>query len=462
MIGAAANRGKDPSRESEAMRQDPVGWLYDLQHLGVKLGLDNIRALLDVLEHPESAYPCLHVAGTNGKGSVAAMLSAMLRESGRRPGLFTSPHLVRPNERIRIDEADIATPDLHRLLEAMRQRIETGLAAGRLEVHPSFFETITATALTAFREREVGAAVLEVGLGGRLDATNAVESRVAVIVTLGLDHTKTLGPTLAQIAGEKAGIVKPGRPLVTGVEQPEGLAVLRRVCRDAGSPLLHVREHASVRTAGDGSFEIRTADARYRDLRLSLAGVHQFDNAAVAVVALETFLDSLGERLDPDAVRRGLAAVRWAGRLQWIPGSPPLLLDGAHNAEGAATLARFLEGWTPPRGSDGAQRARPVGLFGAMRGKDLDGILSPLSAFTDTVVVTQPGVERAAEADELLAAAERRFARAELVRDPAGAFERARTLAGNERYVLVAGSLYLVGQVLGLLERAPVPGPVSM
>ena len=185
---------------------ESVRWLYDLQHFGVKLGLENIRALLGVLDHPERAYPSVIVAGTNGKGSVAAMLHAMLGAAGVRAGLFTSPHLVRPNERIRIADRDIDDDEFDRLLRRIRRRIEDGLAGGDIEVHPSFFEVITATALEAFRDNELRAAVLEVGLGGRLDATNAVSSDLSVIVNIDLDHVKSLGPTIEQIAGEKAGV----------------------------------------------------------------------------------------------------------------------------------------------------------------------------------------------------------------------------------------------------------------
>ena len=185
--------------------RDMVQWLYGLQHFGIKLGLDNIRALLGILDHPERRYASAHIAGTNGKGSVAAMIDGMLGASGVASGLFTSPHLVRPNERIRLAGSDIEDGELERRLAEMRSIIEQGLEDGRLGVHPSFFEVITATALRAFADHGLQAAVLEVGLGGRLDATNAVEAEVAVIVSIGLDHTKTLGPTLEKIAREGMG-----------------------------------------------------------------------------------------------------------------------------------------------------------------------------------------------------------------------------------------------------------------
>ena len=457
------------------MDHDPVRWLYGLQHFGVKLGLDNIRALLDLLDHPEAAYSSALIAGTNGKGSVAAMLAAMLDASGRRSGLFTSPHLVRPNERIRIAGEDISTPDLHRHLESMRRRIERGRIDGALEVHPSFFEVITATALTVFRESAVDCAVLEVGLGGRLDATNAVSGRVSVVVSVALDHTKTLGPTLESIAGEKAGIIKPGRSVVTGVDQPEALAVLQRECRKAGSPLIEAGKLADLVIHEDGAFRISTKRAEYPGLRLSLPGRHQMRNARIAVVTFETLLEQFGDRADPEQARRGLASVRWPGRLQWVEADPPLLLDAAHNPAGATTLAEYLGDWLlfakqkgacPPSHDSGSQQmlgtVKPVLLFGAMKGKDIEGILSPLAGLVESAVVTRPGVERAADPRDVADTTSAVLGSAERIDDPALALERARELARPDRYVLVAGSLYLVGQILGLLEEEPVPGPVSM
>ncbi len=442
------------------MSRDPIRWLYDLQHFGVKLGLENIRALLDLLGRPEHGYPCVHVGGTNGKGSVGAMLVAMLEASGLASGLFSSPHLVRPNERIRIDGRDIATDDLHRLLRSIRADIERGLREGALEVHPSFFEVITATALSAFREAAVRAAVLEVGLGGRLDATNAVDGCVSVIVTVGLDHTKTLGPTLEHITREKAGIIKKGRPLVTAVDQPHALAILAEVASERGARLIETRHAASIEAGPDGRFHVRTARADYRNLAVSLAGRHQWHNARTAIVALETLADETGWSVDPAAVRLGLSRVRWPGRLQWVEAEPPLLLDGAHNAAGARVLADYLHEFA--ESERGRSLGPPVLLFGAMRGKDLDGILSPLAGRVRGAVVTRPGVERSLEPEEVVSVAGRVLGSAEIVAEPGLALERSRALATPRGYVLVAGSLYLVGQVLGMLEGEPVPGPVSM
>ncbi len=261
---------------ADSAQQAEIDWLYGLQHFGVKLGLDNIRRLLDVLDHPEAAYPSVSIAGTNGKGSVAAMLHSMLDASGLKTGLYTSPHLVRPNERIRLGDEDITGIELERQLRRMRETIASAFERGALETHPSFFEVITATALQSFRDHEVQAALLEVGLGGRLDATNAVDSDLSIIVSVDLDHTKTLGPTLGHIAAEKAGIVRPGTPVISGVVRQQAISVLQRICRERAAPLIDA--HLAVRLAGeDGSVISLESDRnRYEGIRLRLQGGIRF------------------------------------------------------------------------------------------------------------------------------------------------------------------------------------------
>jgi dihydrofolate synthase/folylpolyglutamate synthase len=438
------------------VRDDPVTWLYGLQTFGVKLGLDGIRALLHLLDRPQSAAPSVLVGGTNGKGSVAAMLDAMLQAHGRRTGLYTSPHLVRPNERIRIGGRDIDAAELDRTLDLVRAACERGLGSGALSAQPSFFEVMTAAAMTAFRAAGIDAAVLEVGLGGRLDATNAMDPIVSAIVTVDLDHVATLGGTLAAIAGEKAGIVRAGRVLVSGVAQPVALAVLRERCSASKATFLDARAAVGFEERPGGAFVLRSASARYEDLRLPLAGAHQRDNARVAVATLEAIAAATGFAVDPAAVRRGLAAVRWPGRLQLVPGRPPVLLDGAHNPQGAEALAAELAV------RSAAGQPRPVLVFAAMKDKDIAGLIAPLLPHVAHVVATQPGVDRAVDPETLAATIRGAGAGAEPAPSPAEALARARELAGGDGLVLVAGSLYLVGAVLALLEGRDAPGPVPM
>jgi dihydrofolate synthase/folylpolyglutamate synthase len=416
--------------------KDPVAWLYGLQSHGIKLGLEGIRALLGLLDHPERSYPSLLVGGTNGKGSVSAMLDAMFAASGRNAGLYTSPHLVRPNERIRIAGVDVSDAELHRILEIVRAACARGLAERQLEAHPSFFEVMTATALYAFRDARVDLAVLEVGLGGRLDATNATEPIVSAIVTVGLDHVETLGATLEAIALEKAGIIRAGRPLVSGVVQRDVVATLRARC-----------------AALDATF----VDARPTPLptgvKLALYGDHQRENARVAVTTFEAFCRETARESSGAAIRRGLESARWPGRLQWVPGTPSILLDGAHNVAGAEALAACLAVRGGPK---------PVLLFSAMNNKNIAGILGTLAPHVASVVATTPDVLRAAESGVILSIAHELGLPARAEMDPARALAQAKEVAGPDGVVLVAGSLYLVGAVVACLEGGAAPGPVSM
>ncbi len=418
------------------MTNDPISWLYGLQTHGVKLGLDGIRSLLTMLDRPERAYPAVLVGGTNGKGSVAAMVDAMLLASGVRSGLYTSPHLMRPNERIRIEGADIASPALHRALVTVRSVCERGMAEGVLSAHPSFFEVMTAAALWEFRERGVDAAVLEVGLGGRLDATNATEPLVSALVTVDLDHVGTLGTTLAAIAAEKAGIIRAGRPCVSGVTQAEAIAVIRARCDALGATFVDARE--TPLPSG---------------VRLVLDGAHQIDNARVAVRTFQEFAHAFSLLHDAGVIRRGLESARWPGRLQWVAGAPPILLDGAHNAAGAEALAAYLRLRGGPK---------PVLVFASMADKDIAGILAPLAPHVASVVATAPHVLRAAGGPELAYAARELGLSAGFEPGTAEALQKARALAGPDGLVLVAGSLYLIGEVSALLEGKPSQGPVSM
>ncbi len=441
------------------MSEDMIRWLYGLQHFGMKLGLDNIRALLDELDHPEAKPVVALIAGTNGKGSVSSMIDALLAAHDVPSGMFTSPHLVHPTERIRLNGEDIGRDEFDRRLAAMRERIETALAAGRLEAHPSFFEVVTATSLEAFRDHDLRAAVLEVGLGGRLDATNAVEAEVPVIVSIGLDHTKTLGPTLRDIAGEKAGIIKSDRPLISGVTQQAALDVIHAACRKHGAPFIDARDRVSFEGRDGDLFHLSSPAGDFPRLKLSLPGRHQIDNARIALAAFERMALALDVTIEADRVRHGLASVRWPGRLQWLDpgdGGPRLLFDGAHNPAGMETLCAYLDELDLPK---------PFVVFGATRGKPLDQLLLPLAARAQSVLITRPPVEKGLLAEDVADEAGRWMPRPEAIDDPFEAVHRAREQArhqGDGSYVLVTGSLYLVGDVLGHLSGRPVPGPVAM
>jgi dihydrofolate synthase/folylpolyglutamate synthase len=424
------------SRASGRIRvsDDPVDWLYGLQSHGIKLGLDGIRALLLLLDHPERLFPVVLVGGTNGKGSVVAMLDALLRAHGRRAGVTTSPHLVRPEERIRIDGTDVSAEELARVLSVVRTACDRGLEDGRLATHPSFFEVITAASLVAFRDARVDVAVLEVGLGGRLDATNATEPVVSAIVTIDLDHTGTLGTTLSAIAQEKVAIARPGRPLVSGVTQSEPVSVIRARCAEIGATLL-------------------LAPPLPPGIAPPLTGAHQRHNTAVALATLRAAAPALGIAVRDDLVRAGLASTRWQGRLQRIHGSPEILVDGAHNPAGARALADHLASASGPP---------PVLVFGVMQDKDVAGLIGPLLPHVGRIVATAPAVHRAMAPEELAARVAAAGGSAQAEATPEAALARARALAGPDGRVLVAGSLYLVGEVLSILEGRGARGPVAM
>ena len=416
-----------------------IAWLYGLQKFGVKLGLDPMRAMLARLGDPQRRLRAIHVAGTNGKGSVSAMLDAMLGSAGVRTGLYTSPHLVRPNERVRIAGRDLGDRELTARIERMRARIAGWLADGTLEAHPSFFEVMTAIAFESFADAGVEAAVVEVGLGGRLDATNVLDADVAVIVTVDLDHTRVLGDSLEAIAAEKAGIVKAGRPVVVGALAEPALRVVRATAEELRAPLIEAPRVAR----------------RHVGVRLALEGAHQSDNAHVACVAAETFARATGIGLGEDAIARGLANARWPGRLQRIPGRPPIVLDGAHNPAGARALGQWLA-------SRAAAAPARVLVFGVSADKDLAGLLEPLAPWIGCLVVTRAAVDRAMDPEAIVAFARGRFAQIHRAEPAEAALQLARELAGDDGEVLVAGSLYLVGELLAHLDSGDAPGPVPL
>jgi dihydrofolate synthase/folylpolyglutamate synthase len=415
-------------------------YLGSRSQFGMKFGLETIRAVLEKLGHPEKAYPTLVVAGTNGKGSVAAYVDAGLRASGLRTGRYTSPHLVRVNERITVNGRPITDPALARSVMRVRDAAEALVRSRRLRAHPTYFEVLTAAALDHFRRRKVDVAVLEVGMGGRLDATNAADPLASAIVSVDYDHQAYLGKTLGRIAAEKAGVLRRGRPTVLGPMAPAARRAIARGARATGARLVEAQRAVALRERA-GALDVRTPRRLYRGLT-SLPGAHQRTNLVVALRLLEEARRA-GLRFDLVRASRGIASTRWPGRLQWVGGDPPLLLDGAHNPAGARALGAYLQG-----------RGPFVLLFGAMGDKDVRALAEALFPLADEVVLTRPRVARAL-GPRLLARRAGRFGRgARSVSDPRRALALARRLArrlGPGRPVVVAGSLYLIGEVTALL-----------
>ena len=397
----------------------------------MKFGLANIAKLCAALGHPEVSFPSVLVGGTNGKGSVTAMVDAAVRAAGHRCARYTSPHLVRIEERFVIDGEEVTSDQLERAAALVRQAAEDLVASGALETLPTFFEATTAAAFVLFRDAGVKLAILEVGLGGRLDATNIVSPVAAAIVSIDVDHQAQLGDSLASIAAEKAGIIKTGIPVVCGPMPDEALAVIEAVCRE---------RHATLfRTDLDGRL-----DARVATIPLALGGAHQRTNAAVALKLLDILDEdaTLALPIGADAAKRGLSTTTWPGRLERFDvGGCKVLVDAAHNPAGARALASYLRD-TEPSGV--------TLVFGAMHDKDISGMLSALAPAVSSIVCTTAPHPRAATAAELQTIASRISHHVEAIDDP---LEAVRQACRQGRTVVVAGSIFLIGPVRAQLAR---------
>ena len=409
----------------------------------IKLGLETTQALLRAMAVDPLRLPCLHVAGTNGKGSVSAMLESALRAAGLRTGLYTSPHLIRFNERIRISGAPIPDEDLSRLLDEA-ERADHAQAAEPGGRPGTFFELTTAVALKWFLEQDVQMAVLETGLGGRLDSTNVVTPLASVLTEIGLEHTAYLGDTLAKVAAEKAGIIKPGRPVVTGRQRPEAMQVIAEKAAALGSPLLRADERVSVRRVSqdlDGQvLSIETGAGAWPQLRLPLLGDFQLANCALAVTALEWLRDDLRLPLSPEAIRTGLEKARWPGRCQVVLRDPVFLVDVAHNPDAAQALAAFLKKF---RGG------KPVALIcGMLSDKDAEGFFRLLRPVVDACVLVPLDSVRNMPMERLMAAARAAKLPAAEGSLPAAVKNARRWAKKNNGIVVAAGSLYLASAVL--------------
>jgi dihydrofolate synthase/folylpolyglutamate synthase len=406
---------------------------------GVKFGLETTEKLCAALSHPERAYPCLLVAGTNGKGSVVAYTDAVLRASGLRVGRYTSPHLVRVHERIVVDGREITQAQLGRAVGHVQEVAQHLVRTGAIPSHPTYFETLTVAGFDHFRAQHVDIAVLEVGMGGRLDSTNVARPVASAIVTIAKDHEAFLGNTLPRIAREKAGVLRRGRPTVVGVLPEAARKVVEDLARARHAPLIFAHRGVSVEETSKG-LALRTPRGRYAGLH-PLPGDHQKDNLLVAIRLLEA-ASTQGIKVDLRVVPRSIGRTRWRGRLEWIPGRPPLLLDGAHNPAGAQALATYLK-TLPPF----------VLVFGVMADKDIPRVAKALFPLAKAVVLTRPKVRRAATPRAIRERAGAWAAQIVLAADARTALRRARALSQGAP-IVVAGSLYLVGEVLALLSRS--------
>lgn len=411
-------------------------YLLSLGHetLTIKLGLQNTERLLAALDNPHSAYPSVQIAGTNGKGSTAMMLESICRAAGIRVGLFTSPHLISITERIRIDGQDISEDEFARLTERVKQVAEALVTQDELQTLPTFFEHVTAIALLAFQEANIELAILETGLGGRLDSTTAAGAKIVAITPVSMDHEEYLGHTLTEIAGEKAAIIRPGVAAIIAPQEPQALAVIEQQCETVGVTPRLLDDPLSILTSLDSA------------PKLGLRGRHQVVNATTAAAMAES-LRAFGFIIPDEAIAKGLETAEHRGRLELWDGRPPILFDGAHNPAAARALRDYLDEFVD----------QPITMiFGAMRDKALHEIASILFPAIRDVILTELDNPRAATINDLKTAVPRNFDQTKLHKASSvtDALRIAREITTAESLILITGSLYLVGQVQQSIQKS--------
>lgn len=425
--------------------QATLDHLYRLERFGIKLGLDNIRKLLSLLGDPHRGLKVLHVTGTNGKGSVCAYAAAVMRGAGYRVGLYTSPHLIRFNERIRVDDEPIADADVLRLWSGMEPAIRA-MTAERAIDHPTFFEITTAMAFQHFRERQVDVAVVEVGMGGRMDATNVVDGLVSVVTRVDLEHTEHLGKSVDRIAREKAGIIKPTSRAVT-VDQ-SALPVIEARCREVHAPLTVVGRDVKAERLTyslEGQAVRVTGPFDPIEVRTPLLGSFQIENVAIAIAALNE-LRASGFNLPEEAIHTGIEGVRWPARLELVRQAPRVFVDGAHNGPAARALGVSVAELLPH------QKVRLV--VGILNDKDLKWMSASLGPLASHVYACRPKTYRAYDPEEV-ASAFRPYAPVTVVPAVREAIDVALASADPEDVVLITGSIYTAGEALEHLDSRP-------
>lgn len=413
-----------------------IKYLYGLQKHGIKFGLNSTEKLLERVGNPHLSLKCIHVGGTNGKGSTSAMIASILSKHGYRVGLYTSPHLVRFTERFRIGDEEVAPERILDVFNEIRAHLNPA-------EHPTYFEMVTAMALLYFAQENVDFAVIEVGMGGRLDATNVIRPLVSVITNVSYDHQEYLGDTLTAIAREKAGIIKQEVPVVAAGQKLMVLSVLKTACWKMKAPLFILGNDFSVRRNANGTFRFKGIRHDWPALRVGLRGEHQVKNAALALCAVE-LLDAAGwVQIQSKALEEGLQTVHWPARLEIIHERPLMVLDGAHNPDGADSLRQAL------KKSFKYQRLHLI--MGVMGDKDIRGIFRRLLPLADTAIFTQPRYARAADPQLLKKLARPYIRKHYVISDIGAAIEQAKQLAEPDDLICITGSLYFVGEVKEVL-----------
>ena len=443
--------------------EEALSWIHSTLRFGSRLGLERVRTLLELLGNPQDKCKHIHVAGTNGKGSVTAMIASALRTCGYRTGMYISPYLEEFRERITLNGRKIPKKDLTALVAEVRQIVES-LTESEGE-HPTEFEIITALAFLYYARERCDYVALEVGLGGRFDATNVVTPQVSVITTISLDHTDRLGDTVGKIAFEKAGIIKPGVPVVTGAVTDEALAVISERARELGSPLFtvgtsgtHVTWEEVSSTADGQVVNINGPWFQYKNLRVPLLGRHQQQNAAIAVTALEVAerhpaAGAKGPNLDRHAVAAGITRTVWPGRMEVMSRNPFIIIDGAHNPAGALALKDAMSV---------VPRKKLICVYGILGDKSFEEATSYIAPMCDEMILTLPDTPRALDLGRLKSEVEKYVSQVRVEPDLRKAFDLALERTGPEDALLACGSLYLVGPLrTHIRRRLGMTGPCT-
>jgi dihydrofolate synthase/folylpolyglutamate synthase len=411
--------------------------MFSLHRFGIKLGLDVMQNILSGLDHPQNRFRSIHVAGTNGKGSVASMITAILQKAGFTVGLYTSPHLVHFNERIRINGHPVSNREVVAAFEAV-QAVHSG------DREPTFFEFATAMALYAFGHRPVDWAVIETGMGGRLDATNMLSPELSIITNISIEHREYLGHTIAEIAGEKAGIIKRATPVITGVKQPDAIQVVKAKAAAMQAPCYRQGQDFRCRRQPDRQFSYYGLDHKWPGLATRLMGEHQVSNAGLALAAVEALM-RVGVPIEEDHVRQGLIDTAWPGRLETVSAKPHIILDGAHNLAAARNLGRYLKKHLADR--------RILLVIGILDDKPYKGMLSALMPTCHRTIITAPIIGRAVPARTLADTARMYTKDVRFIPQVAQAVKQAIKMADHRDTIVVAGSLYVVGETIQALQE---------
>jgi dihydrofolate synthase / folylpolyglutamate synthase len=420
--------------------QKSLDYLYGLEKFGMIFGLAQIRKMLEAIGDPHKAIQSIHIGGTNGKGSTAAMMASILQQEGYRVGLYTSPHLVRFTERIKVNGQEIDEKEVASLAGWMKEKIE---AAG-IPSSVTFFDFTTAMALLYFSQKMVDLAILEVGLGGRLDSTNVVDPLLSIVTNVALDHEDVLGKGILRIAREKAGIIKESRPFITAATQPQVLRLFSKICREKGAPFYRVGKDVQGSWEGDHDFRYEGLHRKLWSVTLNLLGRHQVVNATTALAALEV-VEELGYPVSTQGMIDGLRLVDWPGRLERVSSSPKVVVDGAHNLAGALALKEAL--------GQEFQFRHLILLIGILKDKDIRGILRTLAPLADHIILSKPHIDRAAPVISLHEALGKDRKKAEIVEDVEDAIQKGLSMTGEEDLLCIAGSLYMVGEAKSFFSR---------